>query len=77
MNMSQWGKQQVANYKDIHQGSYQFFRNEFSLKFSFQPSEHCRSIVLNVTPSLIKGLQALNHYVENYYITQDLKQYRP
>lgn len=30
-----------------------------------------------MTPSLITTLQNLNDYIDNYYIAQDLKQYRP
>ena len=30
-----------------------------------------------MTPDLVTTLHALNEYIENYYIAQDLKQYRP
>jgi len=30
-----------------------------------------------VTPDLVTCLHSLNEYIENYYIAQDLKQYRP
>lgn len=33
--------------------------------------------MVNVTPDLLTSLQSLNEYVDNYYIAQDLKQYRP
>lgn len=36
-----------------------------------------QNIVVNVTPDLVEGLRAVNEYIENYYIAQDLKQYRP
>jgi hypothetical protein len=33
--------------------------------------------VLNITPDLLQSLHFINGYIENYYISQDLKQYRP
>jgi hypothetical protein len=47
------------------------------MKFSLSPSANRRNIVVNVTPDLLSSLQSLNEYVDNYYIAQDLKQYRP
>ena len=35
------------------------------------------NILVNVTPDMIEALKACNEYLENYYIAQDLKQYRP
>jgi len=30
-----------------------------------------------VTPELIFGLKSVNEYIDNFYLAQDLKQYRP
>lgn len=36
-----------------------------------------QNVVVNVTPQLMSAIQNVNEYIENYYIAQDLKQYRP
>ena len=63
--------------KDLHEQQFQFFRNEFSMKFSMVPVNYKKNIVVNVTPDFIVGLNHVNEYIDNYYIAQDLKQYRP
>jgi hypothetical protein len=63
--------------KDIHKQQFQHFRNEFSIKIAVQPLIPGSNIIVNVTPSLLSGIQAFNYYLDNYYIALDLKQYRP
>jgi hypothetical protein len=59
--------------KDIHKQQFQHFRNEFSIKFAVQPLLPGANIIVNVTPSLLNGIQAFNYYLDNYYIALDLK----
>jgi hypothetical protein len=40
---------------------------------AMQPQMGGRHVIVNVTPSLLSGLQAFNYYLENYYIALDLK----
>ena len=41
------------------------------------PVNYKKNIVINITPDLLSGLSLVNEYIDNYYIAQDLKQYRP
>jgi long-subunit acyl-CoA synthetase (AMP-forming) len=47
------------------------------MKIAIQPLLPGANIIVNVTPSLLNGIQAFNYYLDNYYIALDLKQYRP
>lgn len=35
------------------------------------------NIAINITPAFLDGLKSVNEYIENFYLAQDLKQYRP
>lgn len=40
-------------------------------------SESSQNLVMFITPELVSGLSAVQECIDNYYISQDLKQYRP
>ena len=65
----------VQMYKNIQEEQFKFFRNEFSLKFALVPEGV--NIAVNVTPELLFGLKSVNEFIDNFYLAQDLKQYRP
>jgi hypothetical protein len=43
------------------------------MKMAIEPLHLGHNIIVNVTPSLLSGIQAFNYYLENYYIALDLK----
>jgi hypothetical protein len=66
-----------ALFRELQEAQFKYFRNEFSIKFALSPAHGHQNIVMNVTPDLLATLQLVNDYIDNYYIAQDLKQYRP
>ena len=67
----------TALFRELQETQFKYFRNEFSIKFALSPAHGHKNIVMNVTPDLLATLQLVNDYIDNYYIAQDLKQYRP
>lgn len=63
--------------KEFHEAQFQFFRNEFSLKCELFPCSVRKNIIVNLTPEAIVSLKDMADCFDNYYIAQDLKQYRP
>ena len=62
---------------DLTEFQFKYFRNEFSMKMLLHQAQNKKSIIVNLTPDLLLCLQQVNEYIDNYYIAQDLKQYRP
>lgn len=47
------------------------------MKCELFPSNVRKNIIVNVTPEAIVSLKDMADCFDNYYIAQDLKQYRP
>lgn len=63
--------------REFYEKQFDYFRNEFSLRCELYPTNARKNIIMNVTPEALVCLKEANECLDNYYIAQDLKQYRP
>ena len=63
--------------KEFQEQQFNYFRNEFNIKVGIYPVQGQKEIAVNVHPEVLTSFKQIGECFDNYYIAQDLKQYRP